>query len=67
MIVGTRKIVKIKPDLQAFLANDVCTGIIFARTPIEEPPKIEPIKIKSPTNPNPQVFKLSYYWESGTG
>jgi len=50
-----------KPDLQAFFANDVCTGIKFARTPIEEPPNIEPIKIKSPTRPKPQVLSLSGY------
>jgi len=60
-IVGTKKIVNMKPDLQAFFANDVCTGIKFARTPIEEPPNIEPIKIKSPTRPKPQFLSLSGY------
>lgn len=41
--------VAIRPDLQAFLAKDVYTGTKFASTPMEEPPKMDPIKMKRPS------------------
>jgi|LakMenEpi03Aug12_release.lakeMendotaPanAssembly.Ray.scaffolds.fasta_scaffold378436_1 hypothetical protein len=48
-MVGIRKAVKMRPDLQAFLANGVYTGTKFARTPIEDPPIIAPIRTKGPS------------------
>ena len=48
-MVGIRNIVKMRPDLQAFLANGVYTGTKFARTPIEDPPIIEPIRTTRPS------------------
>jgi hypothetical protein len=44
------KIVKLIPERQAFFANDVSTGMKFANTPIDEPPKIANIGIAMPVN-----------------
>jgi hypothetical protein len=49
-IAGIKKIVKLIPERQAFFANDVSTGMKFANTPIDEPPKIANIRIAMPVN-----------------
>ena len=36
------------PDLQAFFANELLTGMKFASVPIEDPPRMAPIRINAP-------------------
>lgn len=45
---GKVNITTLRPDRQAFLAKEDSIGMKFARTPIDEPPKIAPPKIKKP-------------------
>lgn len=42
------KITTFKPERQAFLAKEDSIGMKFARTPIEEPPRIAQPSIKLP-------------------
>ena len=47
-MVGTMNRQQTIPDLQAFFAKELLTGIKLAKVPIEEPPIIDPSKTKSP-------------------
>ncbi len=49
MIVGIRNVTDIIPARQAFLMKLDCGAIKFARTPIDDPPRIDPTKIKTPS------------------
>jgi hypothetical protein len=48
IIAGTKKMVVTKPALQAFLANDVFTGIKLAIAPIDDPPIIDMTRSRLP-------------------
>ena len=42
------KITATIPDLHAFLANELFTGMKLAKVPIEDPPIIAPIRMRRP-------------------
>ena len=62
---GTVKIVATKPERQAFLANEVYTGMKLAIAPIEEPPIIDITSRNIPIKNHQEVVSFFSAGSSG--